>query len=285
LRRADVFACQMMVIGLLAGCGSSPKPPPEPRLRQQAQEVEASGARRYAQGDYSAAARHFAQAARLRLSLDDAPGASHDQLQQAQAELQQGQAQLALQHASQVQDPGLQVPALLLQVQAQLELGRVDAANPLLTRLSVLCASGCVEQGRLLLLQARAAWAVGDAVLTLKHAQAALPPLREQGEEREVANAWRLIAAARLKNAEADTALVAAQAALEIDRQLALPEKIVRDWLLIGDIQRRLATAQTKSEPDSAARSAYLRAQSVAQAAGLQDLAKLAAQALMESSQ
>jgi hypothetical protein len=268
----------LLVTLLLAGCGSSPKPPPEPRLRLQAQAVEASGARRYAQGDYSAAARHFAEGARLRLSLDDAPAASRNRLQQAQAELALGQAQLALDLASQVREDSLQVQALLLQVQAQLALGRVDAVTPLLARLATLCAAGCAERGRLLLLQARTAWARGDAALALTQAEAALSPLREQGEEREVANAFRLIASARLKTAAISAALVAAQGALDIDRQLALPEKIVRDWLLMGDIQRRSGTADANSE----ARAAYLRAQSVAQAAGLQELAKLAAKALMD---
>lgn len=266
---------------LLVGCGSSSKPPPEPRLRMQAQEVETIGARRYAQGDYSAAARHFAEGARLQLSLDDAPAASRNRLQQAQSELALGQAQLALEHASQVREDSLQIQALLLQVQAQLTLGRVDAVNPLLARLTTLCAASCTERGRLLLLQARAAWAGGDAALALTQAEAALPILRAQQEEREIANAWRLIAAARLKTADTVAALAAARTALDIDRQLALPEKIARDWLLIGDIESRAGKAGAKSE----AQSAYLRAQSVAQAAGLQELVKLAAKALMESSQ
>jgi hypothetical protein len=279
LRRVDLFRLQLVLVALLlAGCSSSPKPPPEPRLRLQAQEVEARAARRYVQGDYSAAARHFAEAARLRLSLDDALAASHDRLQQAQSELVLGQAQLALDHASQVREDKLQVPALLLQVQAQLALGRMEAINPLLARLVPLCASGCAERGSVLLLQARMAWSGGDAALTLTQAEAALPILRAQQEEREVANAWRLIAAAWLKLADTSAALKAAQAALDIDRQLALPEKIARDWLLIGDIQRHAANADSKSE----ARAAYLRAQSVAQAAGLQELVKLAAKAIME---
>ena len=282
MRPADLFSSlQLLVILLLAGCGASPRPPPEPRLRMQAQEVEALGVRRYAQGDYSAAARHFAEGARMQLSLDDAAAASRNRLQQAQSELALGQAQLALEHASQVREDNLQVQALLLQVQAQLTLGRVEAVNPLLARLTTLCAASCAERGRLLLLQARAAWAGGDAALALTQAEAALPILRAQQEEREIANAWRLIAAARLKTSNTSAALEAAQAALNIDRQLALPEKIIRDWLLIGDIQRQSGTPEAKSE----ARAAYLRAQSVAQAAGLQELAKLAANALMESPQ
>ncbi len=266
----------LLVVALLAACGSSPKPPPEPRLRVQAQELESSGARRYAQGDYSAAARHFAEAARLRSSFDDAAAASRNRLQQAQAELALGQTQQALDHASQVTEAPLQVQALLLQVQALLALERGDAAQTRLARLTALCEVRCAERGRVQLLQARTAWAQGNAVQTATQAEAALPLLREQSEEREVANAWRLLAAARLAQGEGAAALQAAQAALVIDRQLAVPEKIARDWLLIGDIQRRMASSE--------ARMAYQRALAVAQAAGLKELVQLADQSIKETS-
>jgi tetratricopeptide (TPR) repeat protein len=277
LRRADLFfRLQLLVLLLLAGCGASPpKPPPEPRLRLQAQEVEASAARRYVQGDYSAAARHFAAAVRLHLSLDDVSAAARNRLQLAQAQLALGQAKKALEQTDLVREENLQVPTLLLQVQALLALNEVDAAQALLLRLDGLCGASCAERGRVRLLQARAAWSGGDAALTLTQADAALPLLRAQQEDHEVANAWRLIAAARLKLADASAAMQAAQSALDIDRQLALPEKITRDWLLIGDILRRAAN------PDAGA--AYRRAQSVAQAAGLEALSQLAAEALKET--
>ncbi len=277
MRRVEPWPYGVLLAALLlAACGSSPKPPPEPRLRVQAQELETSGARRYAQGDYAAAARHFAEAARLRRSFDDAGAAARNRLQQAQAELAGGQAQLALDHAGEVREEAMQIQALLLQVQALLALERTEAAAGLLARLTALCEARCAERGRVLLLQARTAWAQGKAAQTAVLAEAALPLLREQSEEREVANAWRLLSAARLAQGEGAAALQAAQAALAIDRQLAVPEKIVRDWLLIGDIQRRAAPSE--------ARGAYLRAFAVAQAAGLKELAQLADQSIKETS-
>ncbi len=261
---------------LLAACGSSPKPPPEPRLRVQAQEQESSGARRYAQGDYAAAARHFGEAVRLRSSLDEPVAAARNRLQQAQSELAQGQAQQALAHASQVTDEAWQIQSLLLQVQAQLSLGSNDAAQAALARLSSRCEARCPERGRVLLLSARVAWAQGKSADTLGQAEAAVSLLREQAEDREVANAWRLVAAARLAQGDAARALPAAQTSLELDRRLALPEKIARDWLLIGDIQRRAGNG-------SDARAAYQRAQAVAQAASLREIADLAERSLQES--
>ncbi|MDP3699997.1 MAG: hypothetical protein Q8R72_03735 [Hylemonella sp.] len=277
MHRAETWRyAALLAAALLAACGSSPKPPPEPRLRVQAQALETSGARRYAQGDYGAAARHFAEAARLHSSFDDAGAASRNRLQQAQAELALGQTQQALEHASQVTEAPLQVQALLLQVQALLVLERGDLAQTRLSRLTALCEARCAERGRVQLLQARTAWAQGHAAQTVALAEAALPLLREQSEEREVANAWRLLAAARLAQGAGAAALQAAQAALAIDRQLAVPEKIARDWLLIGDIQRRTAA------PD--AHLAYQRARAVAQAAGLKELVQLADQSIKETS-
>ncbi len=277
MHRAEPWRYAALLATLwLVACGSSPKPPPEPRLRVQAQELETSGARRYAQGDFSAAARHFAEAARLRRSFDDAGAAARNRLQQAQAELAWGQAQQALDHASEVREEALLVQSLLLQVQALLALERAEAAQPLLMRLTTLCEARCAERGRVQLLQARTAWAQGNAAQTATQAEAALPLLREQSEEREVANAWRLLAAARLAQGEGAAALQAAQAALLIDRQLAVPEKIARDWLLIGDIQRRAASPE--------ARAAYQRAFAVAQAAGLKELVQLADQSIKETS-
>lgn len=277
MRRAEPWRyAVLLAVVLLAACGASPKPPPEPRLRVQAQELETTAARRYAQGDYSAAARHFAEAARLRSSLDDALAASRNRLRQAQAELALGRTQQALDRASDVTEASLQVQALLLQVQAQLALGRADAAQGPLTRLISLCESRCAERGRVQLLQARTAWAQGQAAQAATQAEAALPLLREQSEEREVANAWRLLAAARLAQGDTNQALKAALAALDLDRQLAVPEKIARDWLLIGDIQRRVASSE--------AHAAYQRAFAVAQAAGLKELVQLADQSIKETS-
>lgn len=267
----------LLVLGLgLVGCASEPRPAPEPRLRVQAQEAEASGARRYAQGEYLAARQHFSEALRLRQSLDDGAGAARNRLQLAQAQLALGQPQPALDQASQVNAEGLQLQALLLQAQALLALERAPQAGAALAQVETLCVASCAERGRLLLLQARAAWMAGDAAAATARVTAALPLLRERGEEREVANAWRLLAVAQLGANDAAAALTAAQTALEMDRQHALPEKIARDWLLIGDIQRRAAPTQ--------AGLAYGRAQSVAQAAGLKELVQLADRALKEVS-
>jgi len=276
VRRADCLRWWSLVLVLaLAACSSDPKPAAQPQLATQAQNAETNGARRYAQGAYAAAAHHFAEALRLRLSLDDGDAAARNRLQLAHTLLALEQPQPALEQAMAVDTPALQVQTLLLQAQARLAMNRSADAHDVLVRAEAACAS-CPERGRLRLLQGRVAWAVGDMVTTIERGRAALPLLREQGEEREVANANRLLAAAQLRAGDPQNALASAQAALDMDRRLALPEKIARDWLLIGDIHRR---AVARSE----AAQAYRRAQSVAQAAGLSELARLAQQAMKET--
>ena len=273
-------ACYALLVGalLLAGCAGDPKPPPEPPVRQRAIEAETSGVARYVRGDYGTAIRLFSEAARLQQSLDDGGAAARNQLNRARAELALGQAQDTLNHASEVGDGPLLVRALLLQLQANLALGRFDPASELLAHMEKLCPYGCPERGSFLLLRARVALTDRNAKQALVDAEAALSILKGQQEERETANALRVIAAARLALGELSTALVAAQAALEIDRQLALPEKIARDWMMVGDIHHRAKRA-------SDAKSAYQRAQSVAQAAGLEDIVRLASEAIVEKSQ
>ncbi len=269
----------LLVLGslFLGGCASSSKPQPEPVLRRQALNAEKDGAHRYAQGDYAGAIRLFSEAQRLQQSGDDVSAAARNRLHQAQAELALGQAALALSYASEVRESTLLVSSLLLQTQAHLALQQVPMAQASLGQLLPLCAAGCADLGRLRLLQARTALAQGQTQEALAYAQTALPLLHEQQEERELANAWRLSAQASSKLGDTAAALASAESALAIDRQLALPEKIARDWLLIGNIQRRSQSAQ--------ATSAYQRALAVAQAAGLAEVVQLANEALKESAQ
>lgn len=262
--RASHFLIAALV---LAGCGSTPKPPDPPRLRA-ALETESDGARRFERGDHVVAARRFDEAARIYASIDDDAGTMRNRLHLARTELAQGRAEAAL-----LALPGRDsLDSNLLKAQAELALNRQEAAHQSLEAAAALCPAGCPQLASLRLLQARAALTGQRAAEALAHAEVALKLLRDRNEAAETGNAWRLIAAARLALGDAAAALPAAGAALEIDRRLALPEKIARDWLLIGDIRKALSASDTEA--------AYRRALDVAQAAGLMEMVRVATQAL-----
>ena len=268
--RASIFILTAIV---LAGCGSTPQPADPPRLKA-ALEAESDGAKRYGRGDYAVAARRFDEARRLYASIDDAGGTVRNRLHLARTELALGRADaaLAVLAAAQGSDPGAALEILLLKAQAELALDRQAAALQSLAAASAQCPAGCRQAASLQLLQARAALAGQRAADALAHAETGLKLLQDRDEAAETGNAWRLIAAARLAAGDAGGALPAARSALEIDRRLALPEKIARDWLLIGDIQKAAASGE--------AAAAYRKALDVADAAGLSDITRMAKQAL-----
>lgn len=269
--RAELVLAMVL---MLAGCASAPKPADPARLRI-ALEAESDGAKRYGRGDYTVAARRFEEAARLHTAIDDTAGTARNRLHLARSELAMGHAEAALTAlaaAERNSDPALALDTLLLKVQAQLALARDEDARQGLAKAAAKCGGTCPQAASLHLLQARAALAGQRAAEALAHAEAALKLLGERDEAAETGNAWRIIAAARLAAGDAGGALPAAHAALDIDRRLALPEKIARDWLLVGDIRAKVGSGDTAA--------AYQRALDVAHAAGLVAISTLAEQEL-----
>lgn len=255
---------------MLAACGTSPKPADPPRLKA-ALEAESDGAKRYGRGDYAVAARRFEEAARLHAAIDDTAGAARNRLHLARTELALGLGEAALAAAERSNDPALALDTLLLKAQAQMALARDDDARQSLAMATTQCGASCPQAASLHLLQARAALGGKRMEDAANHATAALKLLQGRDEAAETGNAWRLLAAARLGAGDANGALPAANAALDIDRRLAQPEKIARDWLLIGDIEQRVGADAT---------AAYQRALDVAQAAGLVEIVATATRVL-----
>ncbi|MDP1613202.1 MAG: hypothetical protein Q8M11_19265 [Sulfuritalea sp.] len=261
---------------ILAGCGAAPKPP-EPFRVKAALEAESEGAKRYARGDHAFAARRFDAAAKLYASIDDTTGAARNRLHLARSELALGRNDAALEVLAAAErggDASLTLDILLLKAQAQLALARDTEARQSLAAAAGHCVGACPRAATLQLLQARAALAARQPTEALAHAEAALKLLQGKDEAHETGNAWRLVAAARLATGDAAGALPAAQAALDIDRRLALPEKIARDWLLIGEIRARVGAGGTAA--------AYRHALEVADAAGLVEISMMATQALKD---
>ena len=277
--RAEWLFLALMFLG---ACGSTPKPVDPPRLKA-ALEAESDGAKRYQRGEYVVAERRFADAMRQFASIDDGVGSMRNRLHLARTQLAQGRADAALALLGAAGDRTAADPdMLLLRGQALLALARPAEAAQELASAERSCAAKCPQLPSLRILQARAALTDGRAAEAQTLAETAITLLGDTGSPAEAGNARRVLGAARLAAGDAAGALIAAQAALDIDRRLALPEKIARDWLLIGDAHRHAIRGQPAGTSGEAA-AAYARALDVANAAGLAEITMMAKQALQEA--
>ena len=273
--QAAGWLATVLLAGVLAGCASNPRPAPAPEIRVRADDAAALGAQLHARGDYGAAQHAFEQALRLCVAMDDTACADRQRLNLARSLGAQGREGDALVLLAQVRDPADTLEAGLLEVQLRLATGQPQRAAELLKALRTRSLEGDeAVAGRWWLLMARLAWARQDAAATVEAVRNAQTAWGTKGPPLEVANAWRLLAAAQLRAGSREPALASARAALDLDRQSALPEKIANDWLLIG-------SAQSGTDAD-AARQSYRRAFDIAQAAGLPRLAEQAHAALVK---
>ena len=263
----------LLILVMLSGCAAQPRPA-DPPLLKSALEAESDGARRFQQGEYLGADRRFRDAERLFASIDDPEGRARNRTHQARVALAQGDAAAAL---ALLDGATTSMASGMLRAQALLSAGRTGEALRILGPLADACAASCAAAPGLAILRGRGALAEGDAATARAQAELALARLKDRDEPVESANAWRLLAAARLAGGDAGAALRAGESALDIDRRLALPAKIARDWLLLGDIHRADAGDQVGT---GAAAEAYRRALDVAVAAGLEAITLEAKQAL-----
>lgn len=275
--RAEQLLLLVPVLMAVA-CASEPRPADPPRLKS-ALEAESDGARRFQRGDLAVAERRFGEAERLFASIDDSAGRARNRRHLARVALLQGRADAALVLLEEATDAASPLDGRLLRGQALLAAGRAEDAQRLFDGLVGECSAACPAAASLAILRGRAYLARGDSATAKTQAEYALARLKDRDEAAETGNAWRLLAAARLAAGELAAAQVAAQSALDIDRRLAVPEKIASDWMLLGDILR-------KQRPDAnpgdyaVAAAAYLRALDVAVAAGLDAITMNAKQAL-----
>jgi tetratricopeptide (TPR) repeat protein len=265
-----------LVVGVLSACTAGPKAAPEPYLRTRVLEAQNAGIRQFARADYAAALPQFTQAWRLAVSLDDTAAAARNQYNVARTELAMGMAQTALSLVSEIDEPSVSVEAYMLRVQIHLSMGQWEQARSTLIQLTLSCPEACPYAASVGLLKAHLALGLGQWQDAAHQARTVIPLLQLRQEDVELANAWRLLASAQIRQGEAEAALECAKAALALDRKLALPEKIARDWMLIADIQRVTHPSQ--------ARESYQRALTVAQAARIESLIVLAQQAIQENS-
>ncbi|WP_020651790.1 hypothetical protein [Massilia niastensis] len=262
LRRS---AATLLLPAVLAGCAAT-LDNAAPARRQVAL-LNQRGVELHRNGDPAAAARLFEQAVRAAQAIEHEDGIAQGLLNLARARLQQDMPDAADAALDRLLAPSAlafpaarRAEALLHKTNLALQRRDLDAAARWHGQALAACACACAQGPALLNLGARIALERDDPEAALRDARAALARHRSDGNLVEAANALRLAGAAQLARHGRDgraAALPELAEALELDKRLALSDKIVQDLVLLGHAS------------DAGARRAWwLRARDVAQAAG-----------------
>ena len=221
--------------GLLGAC-AEPALIHRPPLAQRIFDAGKEGQAAYLKGHLPRAQRLFEQALRDAMSIEDSEGVAVMSLNLARVARELGASADALARLESVSawhrshSPAhLDQEIDLLAAVLLADLGRVEES---LTRLRVLrekCPQECALSMGADSLQARLMLEKGEATAALALASAALDRFSTHGNRQEVANLFRVQGEARLALGDFATARQALEAALTIDKTLALPAKIALD--------------------------------------------------------
>jgi len=163
--------------------------------------------------------------------------------------------------------PARYAGALQSQAAARKALLHLDAREGSLAlqwadKAQTACGSPCALAPLFANVRGQVAFDAGDGGQAAAQAARAAELAAAAGQQTELANAWRLLGRARTRQSDHAGAAAALQRALEIDRALGLPDRIVLDLLYAGDN----AAAQGQA---AMARDFFDRALQVATAAAL----------------
>jgi tetratricopeptide (TPR) repeat protein len=250
---------------LLAACAANPPSPAAPK-RLQAIEANNRAAALFSRGDYAGAVGLYKQALDMERSVENEDGIAANLINLSIAYQRLGDRQAAAGALGEILEAGvLAFPpqrvaeAALRDSILKLDAGEGEAAARSLERARAGCGKPCLLNGKLLNMEAQLAYARREYPAAGAAATRALAANREQGEREEIANSLRLVGASSLEQSAFEKAETALREALEMDKDLALPPRILRDLILLG------RAAQARGDAGQAR--AYLaRALSVARA-------------------
>lgn len=252
---------------LLAGCATTPAPELPP-ARERIAEAAARGAALARAGDNAAAALGFQEALRIARTVEDADAVAANAISLSIVYQRLGHHAAARSALALVLGaPGRFPEQRLMQAelrQAILELAAADAADATTyaRRAWERCERlRCQLVPAILNVQAGAALAAGDAETSLRLAQAAEAAARGRNDRPETANALRNVGRARARLGDPAGAIPALEQALEIDRALADPRRILAD---LAELER----ASAAKGDAQAARGYSARALEITRAAG-----------------
>lgn len=218
---------------LLVACGSAP-PPRLPQALEQANAAEKDARRALKGGELLRAQHGFAKTLALRQSLDDADGVATTLINLATVthKLHEDEAALVwldkiLLEKGRLYAPEFHLTAAFRKAVILTNLARLDEAESALQLAEKNCSKKCATRFGIDALHARLLLLKGDADGALALAQA-LSKEANAGKE-EQANALRIVAAAEEKLLRFADALQHYQAVLEMDKALALGDRIGED--------------------------------------------------------
>mgnify|MGYP006197472537 CR=1 FL=1 len=259
---------RVAILVVLGGCAAPPQPVVAPAQERLA-DAGARGAALARAGDNAAAALGFQEALRIARTIEDADAIAVHAINLSIVYQRLGHTAAARSALGVVlDDERRRFPETRL-VQARLRQAILDLAQgdaPAAARHAGTAREqceriGCEHAAAILNVQAAAALQGGDAQQSLTLALAAESAARRRDERAETANALRNAGRARAALGDAGSAIAALEQALEIDRALADPRKILADL-------DELARANSLRGDAEAARHYAERARVIRQAAG-----------------
>ena len=229
-----------LVVGLImlaAGCGGAPALKNSNSVAQsRLTDAEGRAAALARTGDYAVAARHYGEALRIATSLEnaDAIAANAINLSIVQQWLgRDAEARAAL--AAVLDDPRTpfserrKLQAELRRAILDLSTGNTGAAAVWAGQAERRCNQSCEYAATILNVRAQVELEAGHGADAARLAQAAAERSRGTAGRAETANALRTLGRARHAQGEALAALEPLRQALEIDRELGDPRKILAD--------------------------------------------------------
>ena len=234
-RGLSILAAGLLV--LAGGCASAPAPNASSLAKARLAEAETRAANLAKSGDFPGAARHYAEALRIATSLEnaDAIAANAINLSVVQQWLgRDSEARAAL--AAVLDDPRTpfserrKLQAELRRAILELATGNIGAAAIWAGQAERRCAAtSCEYAATILNVRAQVELDSGHAAEAARLAQAAAERSRGAAGRAETANALRTLGRARLAQREATAALEPLKQALELDREIGDPRKILAD--------------------------------------------------------
>lgn len=232
---------------LLAGCASHP---PDTRSARhiEAMEYAARGEQAYFAGRLEQARRHYEQALRLNTALDDNDGIALSLLSLAQIRIALGEHVEAEANLRPVFDNRDRRFATRRQAEAAAQLARIafyrkqpGQAAELAGQAHALCAAAeCPGAAAIANLRALAALEQNSLQAAGELARDAEAAAEKTKQPVEQANARRLLGEIALRRDAATDALPLLEAALALDKQAGLPDRIAEDLDLLAEAHERL---------------------------------------------